>query len=867
LQRRGLSTEALDEYLSRSRERVEFLKKAGVVIKQQEHEAPSADHLKKKIREKMGESFLPWLLFSARLDVYYVSPADDPSVTFDVAEEYELLCKSELEKTGSFYSFIRLLGRETLRHKLQMLRDNGSVVAGMEWLRMSHLPEQSDERSFVEMTVRELYPDRGDETGTIQTQSAQTLRSEGFEALVNGRNSDAIVAYRRASELSIAENERPFVQYLTAASWERLFRQGMFPPSKVQAERERQVEELRLASARVDALLVRATPFERSVASTESESLERLARELNAELNALRTDMPDRVIARGWSDDLGQTLDTFRRYRFIPALSLGVAKAHAATAWQSGGEAEKVGAITTLIEYGEDEGLKAQILVEMRAPRSLPIATDLLAELQKETPRFHEERARLGALAVAVVELPASERSKLLARSLESYERLKSQRPILTTFHASPGTPALELALAVLRRLPWTDFKSHIERLKSIAKEGDHDVNWFQWPLAWWSSDADFRQSVPNPLLSLLETAVMAGARRYQKDRVVNLLTDLIIENKIVAPFKEEGAQYLREWLGEKRAPQNDNDDWLRTEAVIALGILVDEEESSLRRVRAAQLRALIEVAIVGGKAPNAYLIRAWLDCFDTLPEEEREIARSIFSIIPPPREHPFGHSDDDMYRRVALILHAHLSQLSKPEAEGACAFVRDLSRSMPRLLPEVADRNLADLAPPFAEAVFEAVADAFQAPVGHREQTDSLQGALACLKGASKRWPLSKIPLSWLFSAARLTTTANPDTAAFACLVLRSCLIAWDNQWDSSRRPVLDEFRRALLLAMRDGRAEVVGAARRAVLDLAKTASEEVRAHVLEHPQMSARLEALEDDARIAVFIAGEDWTRRWTP
>ena len=314
LQRRGLSTEMLDEYLSPSRERVEFLKRAGVVTKQGERDAAPVDDLKKRIREGMGPFFLPWLLFSARLEVYSISPSRDPDVTFDVLEEYEISCRSEQEKGGSFRSFIRSLGKETLRQKLQILGDNGTVEAGMAWLRMPQLPEQPDERSFVEMTVRELYPDRADESGAVQTESAQYFRAKGFEALVDARHSDAIVAYRRASELSIAENERTFVQYLTAASWQRLLRPGLFQRPKVPGERDRSAQDSRTAATRVRSLQARAARFELGVASAKSENLQVLARDLASDLHGIRTATPDRLLGRSRSDDLERTLDTFKKY-------------------------------------------------------------------------------------------------------------------------------------------------------------------------------------------------------------------------------------------------------------------------------------------------------------------------------------------------------------------------------------------------------------------------------------------------------------------------------------------------------------------------------------------------------------------------
>ena len=118
-------------------------------------------------------------------------------------------------------------------------------------------------------------------------------------------------------------------------------------------------------------------------------------------------------------------------------------------------------------------------------------------------------------------------------------------------------------------------------------------------------------------------------------------------------------------------------------------------------------------------------------------------------------------------------------------------------------------------------------------------------------------------MPLTWLVGAAALTRCAFPETAVYACTVLREVLVTYDRAWTAEHLGLLDAVRHALLRAARDGRAHVVAASRRALLDCRVGTSPFVREHVSEHAEVLRALLDLDSDGRLAVEVAGQDWVR----
>lgn len=868
LERAGLSAEAIKRLTERSRESLLRWLDVGATaapwLKTPPEQLPTLDEQKSEVRSAMGEHFLPWLLFAVRLAGRFIPLSVQGETFFDGVEEYRRM-RQPLDEMPERATLRRRLGLSTLKYELERLGPSADEPAALDWLEATGRTELSaHDRAVVDDLLRRNQLLRGHPVVVepAESENAQGARLVGYLAMMEGRFVDAADAYERATTLSITEGEPLPVQYMTAASAEAI----LFADMIWRDDRQRLTDERRAAATeRVRALRERAGELRFDIAVAEGDHASDRAKQLAKEVDALRMDEPDRTVLRGRSEPLAPVLDFFEEYLFAPTL---IEKTAADVALAHWADDDTVLAAAILARYGSDE-LEARARADTKAPRKDPLPTALLEELLR-APRWpHERRARIAALAEVVPELRASQRSELLELSLNAFEILRDQRRMLTHHHTFPGAPAVKLGVAIGRQTPWVEFKRWIPRLEKLAGEQLLQLgagDWLALPVRWWTRNDSFRGEEAEAFFAFLFRITARGGLWLSEDQVVDVMSGLILHHKIALPRDGEAARAFEAWLGDP-APQNDGDEWLRTEAAVALGVLRGHYAGELRSERALRLRALVDGVLRTREWPNPYVVRAWLACFEELCAEDAAVARRLlavpFSWPSDGFENPRATTERRMGARARLLMWSRLALSSEDEHQRATAFLDLVAQITPDALSEFARRDLGLLDPVIRDRFYDLVCNAFNAPLPHRERTESLHGALSCLAAASKKTHLAEVPVSWLFGAGAMITAANPHLAAYACIVVRNCLMRWTDEWSAEHGPVLNELRRALLRGTLDGRAYVAAAARRGLLDVAATAGSVIREYVIEHVDTRRRLEELTRDTRLAVVVAGEAWTR----
>lgn len=863
LERSGLAHDAIQRLTQQSREDTRRWLAAGVTrgdwLKAPPDALPTIAEQKGEIRSKMAASFLPWLVSAVRLAGRFIPLSEQGETRFDAMEEYELSTGPGVE------SSVRQLGLLTLPYELERLGASADESAALRWLRQPSRSDLSEQECHVldDLLWRHqllwgqlpnLIPER-------EARNAQAARLAGYLAAMDGRFTDAMDLYYRAANLSVAEQEPLPVQYMTARSAHALLFSGFLS----QEENRTNTERRSALDARVKALENQTREMQFDVEAAGRDQARERAKRLSKEVETLRIDEPDRTILRTRSESLEPVLDYYEEYWFSPTIVARTADDVGVVRWE---EDERVSAAALLARYGSDE-LSARVRADVHSPRKDALPVLLLDELQRHPRWAHERRARVAALAEAVTELPASKRADLFEYALESFTLLREQSLLLTHRHSFPGAPAVVLGVALGRHTPWSEFKPWLWRLDGAASEYLSqlgDANWFGLPLKWWVRNDCFQGEEADAFFAFLLRLADGASWRVSHVQVVDLLSGMILHEQLKLPTEGVAVRGLRAWLGDG-GTRDDSEEWLRTEGMVALGILAGRPEADIYAERAPILEMLITSVLDQGKWPDPYVVRAWLACLREWSHDGAAIAYRLLSLPFPMKDDVLATGRTEVERRmnaqVRLRLWAQLPLRSDDERQRARTFLELVADRIPAALSEFAEVRLAGVDAALREAYVAAVADAFISSRAHRENTEWHHAALSSLAVASRVSSLTDVPTAWLYGAGTLTTAAYPRVAAYACVVVRMLLLRWTNQWTAEHVPVLDELRRALVRASRDGRAYVVAAARRALLDAAATTDRLVRDRVVDHADTRHRLSELEKDTRLAVVVAGEPWTR----
>ena len=326
----------------------------------------------------------------------------------------------------------------------------------------------------------------------------------------------------------------------------------------------------------------------------------------------------------------------------------------------------------------------------------------------------------------------------------------------------------------------------------------------------------------------------------------------------------------LRVWLGDGLV-KNDNEEWVRTECVLLLAKLAGEDVSTVRRDRAVSLHKCIESVLDSGVWPNPFMVRAWLACLDALSaEKDATLARKLLSFSQAPQTtDPFDkrrERDERWSVRARLALISRLSPTPQ-EVVAWTKIVEDAAHRGVRVLVELVQVPLETIIPAIRDTLVEAVTNAFSPTGSLRERTSPNHAALTVFDLAIDHSRLTGVPQAWFFGTTALTTSAHPETASYACNVLSQAVVRFDQQWAEADRAILATIRHALLRASRDGRALVVGAARRALEDARHSSAPIVQDEIARHPDTERRLLQLAEDPRLAVVVAGQPWVRQKRP
>lgn len=564
LEKLGIAEAEVEQYTGPSRDHYERWSRAGASF------APNTplssfrteDEQRAWIREKLGSAFLPWLVTSARLVGRFVPVSSESDTRFDSLSEYAaMIATKELSKGQA--SLRRELSLLTLPYELERLGNGASLANVLAWLGVSDLNDLKEDASRVNAVIARHELEWGSELAgrdapqnlpRIEIVDAQTARILGQFAVLEGRTKDAFESYERAAQLSVAEMEPAPVQLITARSVVALTTSSS--PASDDPRRE-------LARARVRMLEEQSRTFRIDTLAAEREHAQDQLKDARQDLDALRVAEPERHGFRGRSEPLEPVLEFFTSYAAAPVIYADVAEALGESRWFEG---QLVSAAGLLARFGSDR-LRSRVRIDVLAPRRGPIASDLIAELMRKGRWPHETRARVGALAELAPEVDVAHRGELLLRAGDAYNDLRDRRTMLGHGRRFPASPAADLAVALARYTPWSEFKPIVERFRTLAARDLSQLSeaeWFNVPLRWWVRSGGLRgDDLDEFFMFLVDVgdAWLHGSRRLE---VFDALTSLASEYETGLTRDARIVGLLRDWL-DGNVHTEDDSEWVRT--------------------------------------------------------------------------------------------------------------------------------------------------------------------------------------------------------------------------------------------------------------------------------------------------------------
>jgi len=865
LSRAGMGPDEIARLTERSREHVNRWLAAGaapqLVSKIPLDQLPSIDEQKARVRSALAESFLPWLISAVRLAGRFIPLSEQGETRFDALEEYVRLRGAGSSPRKEAPDLVDL-GLLTLSYELERLGASAREPAALTWLSVASrdFVDPGALHALDDLLHRHLlrWGDLPDLEKEAAADNAQGARLSGYLLAMKGGLLEAADAYDRAATLSLSEQEPLAVRYMTVRSARELLYSGMFGASDPQALSERRAT----ADARLRALEKEALELQLDIALADVDDAHDKARRLTEEVAALRVDEPGRTVLSSRSEPLEPVLEFYERYWFSPTIVAATAARVAAARWDAG---DKVSAAALLARFAHDDELAARARTDVEAPRPVPLSQDLANELLR-APRWpHERRARIMGLAEIVAELPAKARGEVLELALESYKALCDQQRLLTRSHGFPAVPAAALGLSVARYAPWPIFREWFVRLRELAGADLSqlgDTNWLRVPLHSWVRSGALDGAEADEFFDFLLQIARDPRSTVLEAQVFDAMTGLVLHHNLRLPPDGPSASALRAWISDTTIEDN-GDAWVRSEGASAAAVLAGDDGERVRRECASTLGHLVDTAVLAGRWPSPFVVLAWLGRKDSMTGDDAAMARRLLATQDPQPSGALESAHKNMGRRMIararMLIVAKLTPESEIERSAWAALIRQVGVALPAALPEVLERPLGQLDTTLRDALLDAVSNAFAPPLGHREKTAYHNSALSCLSVSARHSRLEDVPVSWLLSAATLTTAAHPRLAAYACTVLRNCLTRFAGEWTIEHASVLAELRRAVLRATTDGRASVVAAARRTLLDVAHSENTFVREHFCAHHDTLQRLADLGSDGRLAVVAAGE--------
>ncbi len=867
LEKLGIGEAEIERYTGPSRDHHERWSRAGASFapKAPISSFPTEDEQRAWVREKLASAFLPWLVTSARLVGRFVPVSSDSDTRFDSLDEYARLAAKEGTSKDDV-AFRRELSLLTLPYELERLGNGASVANVLAWLRVSDLNELKEDASRVNAVIARHELEWGSELAgrdasqspaKIEIVDAQTARILGQFAVLEGRVKDALEAYERAAQLSVAEMEPAPVQLITARSVVALT-----TPSGPALEDPRRD----LARARVRTLEEQSRTLRIDTLAAEREHAQDQLKDARQDFDALRVSEPERNGFRGRSEPLEPLLEFFTAYAAAPVIYADIAEALGESRWFEG---QLVSAAGLLARFGSDR-LRSRVRVDVLAPRGEPIASDLIAELMRKGRWPHETRARIGALAELAPEVDVANRGELLIRAGDAYSELHDRRTMLGHGRRFPAAPAADLAVALARYTRWSEFKPIVERFRTLAARDLSqlsEANWFNVPLRWWVRSGALRGDALDEFFMFLVDvgdAWLHGSRRLE---VFDALTSLASEYETELTKDARIVGLLRSWLDGDVHTQDDSE-WVRTEAVFFIAKLEGRDLSEVRKERAAKLRGKIEEGLSAKEVwPNSFVLRAWVSAATPFAASDETLAHRLLKIAIPQEPGPDALGPLRAKRRELRAALAIASRVADKLAPGALKVLLETAASTdPMALREIVERPLNELPEDAREALDRIVTNLLNSTASHRERTTNDHHALLTIDRAIDQARSARdLPLAWLYGLMALTTATYPNVASYACSLLRDLVCRLADTFTAADLALLSAIRLSVLRATGDGRAYVVGAARRALEDMVGLANEHVRAAIVDHPETTARRAALEKDRRLAVVVAAEDWVRDW--
>ena len=856
----GVSDEVLERICGDSREWVERLTNAGAFIQPKPNDALTFEDQRRAIRQALGDAFLSWLIVAVRLTGRFISIAPKSVTQLDAVEEYKTLREEAGEKG---LPRLRDLGILTLAYELEQRGAAATFAHVLSWIGVDKAEVLSEKaRAAVsDLWTRHEFQWSADPPRSSEEPEAdaQSLRRAGYFALLDGNETAAVDFYDRALHASAREGEPSSIRLLTATSLDALlvnshsFRGGVADAASRHTDLQPELRTLYEDSAATSLLLE----------SAELAHEEERRKQAEKSVSELEADAPDSTIFRTYSEPLEPSLEFLERHWMCPWRCAAVAERIAAVRWRNG---EWASSAAMFARYGSDE-LSQRAAALLRGPRRVGIDRGLLEELLRPARWKHELRARLAALAELASETPAEKATELLALARSAIADLQKNPSLMGTHHSWPHQPAVKLGTALGYYLPWEKFYAWFVEANQTSEGGLWSVagvDWHSLPISQWLESADVGAEDLDAVFRCLLQAASAPYTGLSEEWVFDSMVTAFERTNSQAILKASSAvDAMRKWTGSGE-PHDDNDEWLRSEASHFFAAADGRDTTAYRRDRAAVQQVLIKRAFDAGGSPDPSLVNAWLTNAGALEGDGREIAwrvvRASATLAAVTPEDFAEHRRRTHADRAITRALARLTPTGAESPEWTELAVRACDRS-PEVTGEIAWAW--STIPTGAQAFLSRrVADGLAGVGPHQERARPRYISLDCVERASRHSAPSDIPRPWLFGAAQLTTSASPAVAARACRVVAE--VTGQCHWTEQDGDVLNAFRDSLLRATSEGRADVVAAGLRGLLDVRCSTNDNVRATIAEHSATTATLERLAADDRLAVVSVREGWVRR---
>ncbi len=803
--------------------------------------------LKIELREALAENFSIWLLASVKLLGPSVSPWGHSDLRFDAIEELKVLA----EKTEKGRELPEVLGSLALL-LLQELHAKVSAPllseTAREELGISHLLLGNDFSRKWSARLEQLNAMLQNPKPVERPMTAQDYRKNGYCFAMQGMQEASVDAYQRAAERSAEEGEPLIIQKRTRQSLLYSIDVSRFDPVDAEESETRrnsvceQVKELDEDTWRIERKMKEDTDRHRK---TEFEDLSKVYFESAA------ADPNLSQVMRFGTFDFRKALDFHERYFFSPGYCQTQAQRFATFAWSRG---ELAVAARTFSKYGLSKELETRCTSLLEAPRSHKLDSQVFDELFKASDWPAQTATKVAALTKLVEEVETRTPKQLLDHSLEAVKALVGKEHTFSGRTLVPEQQAILLGLAAANYCTWAEFDEWRKALTNLGAKrtfGFQGEGWLQLRLERWKEDLENEKSTE--FWDFLFTQAKHLPIPGSESRVYNLM----LSNKLIPPAESLVWKEIKQW---SKAPKNDADEWLRTACAFHIA---DSKKrpakmrGASRRKRADTIKQLI--ATSKGK-PFPELLLAWSlavhgsDHSARLRSTDIQFAKELLS-------NEKLDSNEPRNFNFSLLPQA-ISRLASSQ------LLDDVACEQPwfKLLEKHCAKRPVGYAPlfltPFSKmslpvrAVLTQKVDHLFHPMGDvGERTLHQLAAVSCFVIANAHSTLSDIPASWFTSTASLTTAVNAQLAAYACNAL-----GWyvhhhqQSLEEQTRETELTTIRKALLAATADGRATVVGAARRALLQVAAIQIKGVKTHITQHPDTQTTLNNLKADARIAV-------------